>query len=194
MATDEIFSTGAVRNIGAFIAACAFPPEAFVLVERLPRQVITDPAERQDLLRFARLRDGLDLSIYTSGRVFAQNFELRWEQESPGTRIVYVGQAREFPELPPGKRLDEWQPGIQICERNYYLFGEYLDKNTLQQRNLPEEQEYYAEVRIPRLLPYPVRARRVQLVVREYVDTTTGRVQLFRFLDLKAGEGQHESV
>jgi hypothetical protein len=188
MATDEIFSTGAVPNIGAFITACAFPPEAFVLVERFPRQVITDPAERQDLLRFARLGDSFDPGTSISGRVFDQHFELRWEQEPQGTRVVYVGQARELPELPSGKPLDEWLPGIQTCERSYYLFGEYLDKNRLKQMGLPEERDYYAEVRIPRLLHYPLRARRVQLAVREYVDTATGRVHLFRFLKLKAGE------
>ncbi len=46
------------------------------------------------------------------------------------------------------------------------------------------DKDYYAEVRIPRLLRYPElteKPRRVQLAVREYTDEKTGRVQLFRF-------------
>lgn len=195
MATEEILATGVVQDITAFIHACRFPPAAFVLVEQLPQHVIAHPQERQDLLRFARLSDGIDAGLYTSGRVFHPDFELRWEPEAHKTRVVYLGQARDLPELSPGKKLDEWQAGLQPREKSYYLFGKYLNKKELERMGLPEGQGYYAEVRIPRLLQYPEKARRVQLVVREYLEKRTNQVQLFRFQDLKpAEENKHESV
>ena len=194
MATEEILATGVVQDITAFIAACGFPPEAFVLVERLPQHVLAHQQERQDLLRFAHLSDSIEPSLYTSGRVFHPDFELRWKQEAQRTRVVYLGQARDLPELSPGKKLDEWQAGLQPREKSYYLFGEYLNKKRLEQMGLPEGQGYYAEVRIPRLLQYPAKAQRVQLIVREYLEKRTSQVQLFRFQNLKPVEEEHESV
>ncbi|HEU5379540.1 MAG TPA: CRISPR-associated protein Csx19 [Ktedonobacteraceae bacterium] len=202
MATEEVLCTGEVPDIAAFIKACAFPPEAFVLVERFPQHMVVDRQERQDLLRFARLSEISEIGLYTSGRVFNSDFELRWEREMHRMRVVYVGQARNFPgrELRElyKKQFREWE-GRQ---KSYYLFGERLDKRRLDQMALLEDQEgqgYYAEARIPRLLKYPRQAQRVQLVAREYYEKTTGRVQLFRFLDLepdgsRAGEAEHESV
>lgn len=187
----EILATGLVENIAAYIAACAFPPESFVLAEHFPRQVVADPQERQDLLRFARLADGIDLSLYTSGRVFHRDFELRWERDSRGTRAVYLGRARDLPAL---TMLDKWQEGLQQDQRSYYLFGAHLRAETLEHMGLPEGQGYYAEVRIPRLLRYPEKARRVRLVVCEYRVEQTHQLQLFRFQDLRPAEGEHESI
>jgi hypothetical protein len=56
--------------------------------------------------------------------------------------------------------------------------------------SLPENQSSYAEVRIPRLLRYPVKAQRLQLTVSEYVEKSTGRVKLLRFEGLKSVEGR----
>lgn len=188
MATGEVLYTGEVPDIAGFIQACAFPPEAFVLVERLPQYMIVDQQERQDLLRFALLREGVDIGLYTSGRVFHADFELRWEQEMHKTRVVYVGQAREFP---GGKLREHYKAQFMEWEgrqKSYYLFGKRLSEERLDQMALPEEpigQGYYAEARIPRLLKYPWQAQRVRLVVREYYEEATERVQLFRFLNLE---------
>lgn len=187
MVTEEILTTGEVQDIAAFIAACAFPPEAFVLAERFPQQVIK-PEEQRNLLRFARLENNVDLGLFSSGRIFHEQFELRWERETQTTHIVYLGQPRELPGLPPGQPLTVRQPGLQAHETTYYLFGEELDAGRLAQMGLPQGQGYYAEVRIPRLLQYPVQGRRVRLVVREYVARQSNRVQIFRFQDLKPVE------
>ena len=130
MAIEEMLASGAIQDIAAFITACEFPPEAFVLVERLPQEVIANRQERQDLLRFARLDNGLDPGRYTSGRVFHPDFELRWEREMHRTRVVYLGQARKLPELQMIKLREEWQPR----QSNYYLFGASLDAFRLAQK------------------------------------------------------------
>lgn len=77
MTQEETLYTGTVTNMAALIEACNLPPEAFVLVERVPHVVIDDSQERSELLRFARFSDGVAVESYTSGRVFNLDFELR---------------------------------------------------------------------------------------------------------------------
>jgi len=187
--TQEILCSGTTRDIVGLVEQCNFPAEAFLLVERLPQQVVNDKRERENLLRFARVGDGIDFAPYTSGRIFNQHFELRWEKEAETTRVVYLGEEREIPELTKDKdTLQYLKPASN--PKYYHLFGERLDKATLEDMGIEPEEGYYAEVRIPRLLHYPVleQPQRVQLVVREYMDKETGRVQLFRFQGLKPAE------
>src|SRR2546428_4726752 len=109
--TEEILCTGSVDDLAALVSAFNFSQVAYVLVERLPQQVVND-AEKKKLLRFARLRDidrpgdRIDIASSTSGRIFDEDFELRWEQVSGktqvvflGTKEVYEGAQRAIPEL-----------------------------------------------------------------------------------------------
>ncbi len=191
--TQELLSIGPTENIDALVEHCvqqgAFPDDAFVLVERLPSKVVKTRQERQELLRFARLRAKIKLAPYTSGRVFTETFELRWEQDAGTTRVVYLGQPCQLPGLEKQATFD------LKSKRRYYLFGTLLGTDDLEAMELEampleadkEDTVYYAEVRIPRLLPYPIAPRpiektpkqRVQLVVGEYHHDTLG--QLFRF-------------
>jgi hypothetical protein len=194
MAIEEVLSTGLVMNFTAFLAACTFPPGAFVLVEQIPRHVFASREEREGLLRFALLGDAIDLSISTSGRVFHQDFELRWERktrEAEAAQVVYLGKAEALPSgLLPDQKLDKWRAGLEPRSKEYYLFGTLLDTQQLREMGLPENQHSYAEVRVPRLLYYPVEAYRLQLMVREYVEKSTGQVKLLRFEGLKPVEGR----
>lgn len=184
--TQEMLCTGATQDVVALIKQCAFPADAFLLVEKLPRQVVRDE-ERQDLLRFARLGDGVDVAQYTSGRIFNKTFELRWEQEAGATKVVYLGEERELPGL-------QWQKATFEpigTPKHYYLYGQRLDARDLAAMGIArgrEDYSYYAEVRIPRLLHYPFadQARRVQLVVGEYRSPAMG--QMFRFQDVRSAE------
>jgi len=185
--TQEILCTGTTHNIVDLVKQCNFPPEAFLLVERLPQQVVNDDSERQALLRFARLRDGVDIAPYTSGRIFNKKFELRWEKDAGTIKVIYLGEEREIAGLT--KQKEPLKPAGDL--KHYYLFGERLDAADLAAMGLKQgEGEYtaYAEVRIPRLLRYPIskQAQRVQLIVGEYINSETGRV--FRFQDLVPAE------
>jgi hypothetical protein len=212
---EEMLYTGTVTDIAALVEACHFPPESYILVERQPRTVVGD-GERQNLLRFDRLKDvlnksGFDIGSYTSGRVFHQDFELRWEQDAVAagkTSVVYIGVERELPDLK--KRDLTVQPEDKDKEHpekmhHYYLFGELLsqDKQARMGLNQQEGYEYYAETRIPRLLRYPNpeqgrQPQYLKLTVREYLlidpeGEEQGRT--YRFLKLvEAKEGKHESV
>lgn len=186
---EEILASGPVDDIAALITACVFSSEAFVLTENFPQHQINDQRERQNLLRFARLEDGINVNDTTSGRVFDQSAELRWEKKNDTYWAVYLGEKRDFPTLSVNNKPLE---GLQKHEasKKYYLFGELLDPNRLRSMGLEGTTGYYAEVRIPRLLHYPApsNAQRVQLVVCEYIEATTGNVQLFRFQDLQSEE------
>lgn len=192
MIEDTLYSSDSIENIASLIAECKFPQDAYVLVEMLPQHIV-DRQERQNLLCFAQLSDGVDLARYTSGRVFDQHAEIRWEKNAEGKYlVVYLGAKRDIRGL---KKNEKDQQELDRLERaneskNYYLFGEYLDTEKLKNMGIEPEEGYYAEVRIPRLLRYPAPAgaRRVQLEVREYLDRDTNEVKSFRFQGLKAAE------
>jgi len=199
---SELLATGPVSDIAALIEACNFLPEAFILTENFPPYRVNDQRERQNLLRFARLADGLapddfDVNKTTSGRVFLPDFELRWEKERDGYRAIYLGTPREIPGLKTDDKLKALLERLELCKepKKYYLFGEVLDPQRLSSMGLEGSTGYYAEVRIPRLLHYPPlpnAPRRVRLAICEYTDKATGSVQLFRFQDLKPEEEEKE--
>src|SRR5690348_10429651 len=88
---DALYSSNSVENIATFIAACKFSQDAYVLVEMLPQHIV-DKEERQNLVRFSRLSDGVDLTLYTTGRVFDEQAEVRWEKIDEATyHVVYLG-------------------------------------------------------------------------------------------------------
>ncbi len=199
MEIEEVLSTGLVADFTAFLATCAFPSESLVLVEQIPRHVFASQTEREGLLGFTTPDDVGALSESTSGRIFHQDFELRWERsgkEAGAVQVVYLGKAEMRPAgLLPDQKLDTWLAGLEQQTREYYLFGTLLDTQRLREMGLPENQYSYAEVRVPRLLRYPVEAYRLQLKVREYLEKSTGQVKLLRFEGLKTVEGgQHESL
>ncbi len=182
----EILRAGSVDDIAQLIADCQFPAEALFLAEMLPRHVIVKPEERQDLLRFTRFDTRIPFTQYTSGRIFHQDFELRWEKNDDKTQVVYLGAERHLPELEECELELEKRPEPKY----YYLFGERLAQKELEKIGKPALQGDFAEVRIPRLLRYPAPkgAQRVRLGVCEYVQETTGKVGLFRFQSLEAAE------
>jgi hypothetical protein len=196
----EMLCAGPVDDIDALIAACKFSPKALFLVEMLPQHVVVKPKERQDLLRFAYFDAKIRYANYTSGRIFHQDFELRWQKNDGKTQVVYVGTKRDllWLEVMSSPDLDrsQWKSDIDLNNyhrRHYYLFGERLRAGDLDKIGVPvEERDYaFAEVRIPRLLlyrPAPPNAQRVRLVVREYLDEGTDEVKLFRFESLEPAE------
>jgi hypothetical protein len=179
----------AINDLPQLVANCGFLPSAFVLIERLPQQVITKAIERQNLLRFTHYDRGISFADYTSGRVFDGHAELRWEKQGNMMQVVYLG-SKEHAEallnckLQASHTLDKLKPAV---EKKYFLFGERINAQDLMKIGTAANPGDFAEVRIPRLLQYPVpqnEQRYVRLVVREYLDEE-GRVVLFRFQDLK---------
>lgn len=178
-----------VDDFPQFVADCEFLPSAFVLIERLPQQVITKTIELRDLLRFTHFNQDISFVDYTSGRVFDEHAELRWEKQGNTMQVVYLGSKERTQvllnyKLEESHELDKLKPGI---EKKYFLFGERVNAEDLKKIGMVARPGDFAEVRIPRLLHYPVpqnEQRYVRLVVREYFDEQS-RLVLFRFQDLK---------
>jgi len=200
---DMVYS-GPAHDIEALVASCQFSPEAYVLVEQFPAHLVTGATERQNLLLFIHLKDlksdrykGIHLNDYTSGRVFDQHAEIRWEQ-APQTgqqkgkfQVVYVGPERE--QFPLEKNNEQGEKLGEPHNTRYFLFGMRLDQDDINAIGPQAQEGDFAQLRIPRLLRYPSlpngqRAQRLRLEVSEYVDEDTGKVHLFRFRDLQAGE------
>ncbi|MGH2498439.1 MAG: type III-D CRISPR-associated protein Csx19 [Ktedonobacteraceae bacterium] len=198
---EEILYTGSVEDIAALVAAFKFPSQAYVLVESMPQHMVK---ERQNLLRLInlnRIDDLTELKNFTSGRVFDRDFELRWERVSGKTQVVFLGTKAVYQDtLRANPELTQNTGALQNLTshpRYYYLFGQLLEADDRERMGIQAVagEEYYAEVRIPRLLRYPdlksgnsQKAQRVQLAVQEYVDKSTGRVKLFRFSGLRPAE------
>ncbi len=188
---EEALYTGqvTVNDFPQLIGDCAFSPDAYVLAERLPEQVITRKSEQQDLLRFTHFKQDTLFANYTSGRIFDEHAELRWEKQGDTMLVVYLGtkvraQVLLKYKLQENKELDKLKPA---GEKKYFLFGERLSPQDLEKIGAAARPGDFAEVRIPRILRYPVpqnKQRYVCLVVREYLDEEN-RVALFRFHDLK---------
>lgn len=193
----EIVCTGLLDHAAftALLASCTFLQDAFLLLEKLPQQKV-EPAKRADLLRCARFTASmLDASSsdtyihfadYTSGRIFASDFELRWEHERDKLQVVYVGPRRELPSLQ--ERATYQLAKMNKTTKTYYLFGERLTPKARGIIGPLHVQGDFAVLRIPRLLHYPVgeEGRYVQLSLQEYCEPSTGNVVLFRFQALEA--------
>jgi hypothetical protein len=187
-------------NLWPLIKDCQFPAEARVLMEQLPQHIVTRQAERQALLLFEFFDLEIKFEQYTSGRIFQDAGELRWEKERDQFRIVYAGDEGELSKNvekllckyhennePPSKLfLPTREP-----HKKYYLFGTRLENDTLEKIGAVAKKGDFAEVRIQRLLRYPLDPLKKEstkgpicLIVQEMYDQATGQLALFRFVGL----------
>ena len=182
---DETVYAGPVEDIQEFIETCLFlsySSGSLILLEMQPQKMV-GKEDRQNLLFFAEYPCKLPYLIneYSAGRIFHEEFELRWEKISSGVQVVYIGNKRPLP-LPPAK-TDVLKDCVRASS-SYYLFGKRLDDEKVSKIGEPAQTNDYAEVRIPRLLRYPVKDKSrdyVKLNVYEYRHKLTNERVLFRF-------------
>ena len=158
-----------------------------MLLEHQPRSLV-EPDKRQNLLIFAPFNHTFDFASYTSGRVFHEHGELRWERSRSIVRLVYIGSAAYQPGVPTMRDVEqETLDHYNKTSINYFLFGKRLDKEQVARIGANAQEGDFAEVRIPRLLRYPsvgTESERVQIAVYAYVDRATGVSVAARFHDL----------
>src|SRR5437588_400776 len=123
----EMLCVGSVDDIGRLITECQFPSEALFLAEMFPQHVIVKAEERQDLLLFAHFDSRMPFAQYTSGRIFHQDFELRWESNDGKIQVIYLGVKCSLPAL----EQRELTLKKRAKPRYYYLFGERLSPEEL---------------------------------------------------------------
>lgn len=187
-AVDEAIYAGPVADFKEFIEACSFLLDSagsLILVEMHPQRMV-QKEDRQNLLLFAEYPGKLPYKIdeYTAGRIFHEEFELRWEKINSGVQVVYIGNKRTL--SLPVEKTDVLQDCVRATS-SYYLFGKRLDDEKVSNIGEPAQTDDFAEVRIPRLLRYPVKDKHrdyVKLNVYEYRHKVTNERILFRFRSL----------
>lgn len=196
--TEELLLGGKVQqaDFSSFMKAYKIPDGAvaLMLLEMLPCGIV-EPENRQRLLLFEQFNPETDFALYTSGRIFHERGELRWERQQTDIQVVYTGESKYKPE--PGAceemALDTYDPK----DRSYLLFGKRLAESQIMRIGPAAQEGDFAEVRISRLLRYPALeevkdAERVQLTVCEYRDRTTGATIAYRFKQLVPFQKSHE--
>lgn len=185
---QEICLAGTTPNIATLIQEYRIPDASpvLMLLEQQPQHII-EPEQRQNLLYFAHFERSFHWDSYTSGRIFHQDGELRWEKQANAFHVVYTGQIQYSPELKDTASL--MLDSHSVKTKCYYLFGKRLDSEQLDRIGAPAQVGDFAELRIPRLLRYPMlptleNAERVQFMIREYRDPDTGVNRAFRFTQL----------
>lgn len=175
------------EQLAMLLAQCAFLQDGTFLGEKVPHQIVL-PQERDALLCFERFNaeQSYNYARYTTGRIFHPNFELRWQHEQDGARVIYVGVERDVPFLEP-------IPALKLVrskqQQSYYLFGKRLGDRA-ERIGAPAAEGDFAEARIPRLLCYPIRGKQpyAQLIVREYLDSETGQIAFHRFVAVEGAK------
>jgi hypothetical protein len=188
----EILYTGPVSldKMPRIVAACHFEPNALFLAEHIPTHPIITQKERRDLLRFTYVKEGTPCTEYSSGRIFQEDRELRWERQREILRVVYLGPTDtdaeavfvEYGMVKKQKELDALKKSVELT--HYSLFGERLKSDDLPYFGKTAQPGDFAVLRIPRVLRYPVPLDgkpSARLQVCEYLNEVTGSVDLFRF-------------
>jgi hypothetical protein len=165
------------------------PP--FLLVETMQQQQARPVLGNTTYVIFDRRADArYDVNLYSSGRVFAANGELRWRQDEGTFQIVYIGEQAQAETLLHAFQPNAAQPRElqQSRETGVYLWGRKVAKERVRtELHYAETDNIFLELRIPQYLCYPAPAEdreRVRLQIREYNDQT-GNLQFYRFVTIQ---------
>lgn len=194
---SEILYTGlpSIDKMLQIVAACHFDPDALFLGELLPTHPIVTRKERHDLLLFTYAKDEIPYTKYTSGRIFQQDRELRWEKQQDQIRVIYLGPAENnitgiLEEYGLKSKQETLDALTRSTEETWYsLFGERIKSVDLPYFGKSAQPGDFAVVRIPRVLRYPVCQNdepSARLLVCEYHNKETDSVDLFRFQAVEA--------
>jgi hypothetical protein len=178
--------------------------DARLLAEQLPSRLVS-AEERQGLLCFAWYEPEIPLADFTSGRIFHQDAELRWERSGDRCQVVYLGDEQYSGILDDYKcKAEDFVASQYHCQAtNYYLFGQYLNVEKLKQPvptgGTDTRQSFpYAEARVSNLMYYPLvdepegEKKKVRIMAKEYQDKSTGKLVIYRFQSLQAATIQYK--
>ena len=159
------------------------PPESLMMLERVPSTFLSDD-EREKGICLRKYDVSENFEAWEQGRIFHDDFELRWEKQDSAFAVVYIGEPKELPMLDT-RALSDFDPH----DDNYYLWGERVTADTLESIGQPETTDLFLELQIPRLLHYPVSSKnkkfRVKLSTRHYLNSETGALEFYRFRHLE---------
>ena len=173
---------GTTERLLPIVQALACSPESLMMLEGVPSTFLSDD-EQQKGISLREYDKGENFEAWEHGRIFHNDFELRWEKQSGAFCVVYIGKPKPLP-MPDTKPLSDFE----THDESYYLWGEKMTEDTLQIDQL-EATNLFLELQIPRLLCYPVSNRnekfRVKLSARHYLNSETGTLEFYRFRHLE---------
>ena len=174
---------GTTEKLIPIVQALECPTESLMMLERVPNTFLSDD-ERQEGICLQKYDASENFEAWEHGRIFHNDFELRWEREGEIFVIVYTGEQKKFP-VPHTKLLSEFE----VQDESYYLWGEKMTVDALKRIDQPATTNLFLELQIPQLLRYPVSNRnekfRVKLSVRHYLNSETGTLEFYRFRHLE---------
>lgn len=159
---------------------------AYMYLERVPELWLSDD-EAAAGVRFDLLDPQANFSEWERGRVFCSDYELRWEKLDGAYQTVVIGNAPSLNGFALATEVDLDTASVQT--HGYLLWGHRVEDEKVSligAQHAPNAQ-IYLELRIPRILRYPVtdKSHQVRLRVREYSDPKSGDLLYCRFVGLE---------
>lgn len=159
---------------------------AYMYLERIPELWLSDDDVAAGV-RFELFDPQTQFAEWERGRVFCPDFELRWEKLDGAYQTVVVGNAPSLHGFSLATEIDLAAASAQT--RGYLLWGQRVKDDELSLigvEHVPNGQ-VYLELRIPRILRYPMsdQARQARLIVREYANPKSGDLLYYRFAGLE---------
>lgn len=163
---SEIILTCADVALPETLGALTVPSDAVAFLQRSPSRWL-DESELADGILLSRYNAGTSIESWESGRVFCHQWEVRWDN----SHAIYTGESADLAGFESG-------PDLSSCarvEKSCYLWGK-------------RDGERFIELRIPRVLTYPVaEGARVKLRVAEWFDSA-GRLVASRCVRLEGAK------
>lgn len=180
----ELICWGTTENLLPIVKKLDCPSESLMMLECVPITFLSDD-ERENGICLREYDASENFEAWEQGRIFHNDFELRWEKHDGGFVVVYIGEPKPLP-MPHTKPLSDFD----VQPDSYYLWGEKMTADTLKLIGQPETASLFLELQIPRLLCYPVSDNgnekfRVKLSARHYLNSATGALEFYRFLHLE---------
>ncbi len=174
---------GTAENLLPIVQALDCPPELLMMLERVPNAFLSDDEQKPGIC-LQPYDASENLEVWERGRIFHNNFELRWEKQDGVFVIVYIGEPTELP-MPHTESLSEFE----TQDETYYLWGERMSPDNRKAVGQPNTTNLFLELQIPRLLPYPVSNQgvksRVKISARHYLNSETRALEFYRFRHLE---------
>ena len=132
-------------------------------------------------ITFEKYSSEANLDIWEKGRVFGETGEVKWRKIDEEYHAVYLGKSPLEGILEKQNFNDELEEPEEPeeRERSYFLWG----------AKTKDKSDEWMELRIPRLLNYPVKGEkdRVKLKVVEYINKS-GKILHYRYKGLEEVE------
>lgn len=177
---NEYLAFGFLSTLSEIVKTIPWSDKAMMWLETALDHFLSED-ERENGLRFELFKADEPFDQWPHGRIFDDTAELKWEKEGNQFHVVYCGSVA----LPVSlqQAANEAVKSTDFC---YYLWGSRVKKDDLKDMELNPDEIVFAELRIPRLLRYPVsaNAQRVKLKVREFYNAE-GVLTFTRFLGLE---------